>query len=161
MSTVRTDSRALSTTNLQTHERSRLQTLRLSLEINGNGRDTGGRCSEDLISAVSSLKRHGFTKDDIGVYLMYSLPGQDFDEVRAGVEFLKALDVKINLTEFSPVPGTKCWTDLLSSGAIKEDIDPLLTNNSVFTSLFSGYDPEELERLKLHVKEHNAGQGEI
>jgi hypothetical protein len=74
-----------------------------------------------------------------------------------GVEFLKALDVKINLTEFSPVPGTKCWTDLVSRGTIREDLDPLLTNNSVFTSLFSGYDPGELEKLRLQVKEYNSG----
>ena len=36
---------------------------------------------------------------------MYGLPGQEFDEIREGVEFLKSLDVKINLTEFSPGPG--------------------------------------------------------
>ncbi|RPI36951.1 MAG: radical SAM protein [Nitrospiraceae bacterium] len=140
------------------------RTLRLSLEtINAERqKETGGKvCSEDLISAVSSLKRHGFTKEDIGVYLMYGLPGQEFYEVREGVEFLKALDVKINLTEFSPVPGTKCWADLVSGGTIREDLDPLLTNNTVFTSLFSGYDPEELDKIKLHVKEYNLGQGKF
>ena len=90
---------------------------------------------------------------------MYGLPGQEFDEIREGVEFLKSLGVKINLTEFAPVPGTQCWDDLISSGTISQDIDPLLTNNSVFSRLFSGYDPEETEKLKLSVKEYNTGQG--
>lgn len=137
------------------------RTLRLSLEtVNAKRqKETGGKVSsDDLISAVSTLKRHGFTRDDIGVYLMYGLPGQGFDEIKEGVEFLKALDVKINLTEFSPVPGTKCWTDLIGRGIISEDIDPLLTNNSVFFSIFSGYDPEELKRLKLQVKEYNSDE---
>jgi len=135
------------------------RTLRLSLETVNSERqkETGGKVSsEDLIRTVSTLKRHGFTKDDIGVYLMYGLPGQGLDEIREGVEFLKSLEVKINLTEFSPVPGTKCWTDLVNSGTIREDIDPLLTNNSVFSSVYSGYEPEELKRLKLHVKEYNS-----
>jgi radical SAM superfamily enzyme YgiQ (UPF0313 family) len=124
------------------------RTLRLSLEtVNAERqKETGGKVSsEDLIRAVSALKRHGFTKDEIGVYLMFGLPGQEFDEIREGVDFLKALDVRINLTEFSPVPGTKCWTDLVNGGIIREDIDPLLTNNSVFSSIYSGYDPEELK----------------
>ena len=137
-------------------------TLRLSLETvnKKRQRDTGGKVSsEDMERSVRSLKKYGFKKDDIGVYLMYGLPGQEFDEIREGVEFLKLLGVRINLTEFAPVPGTKCWDDLISTGTIRPDIDPLLTNNSVFARLYSGYDPEETEKLKLSVKEYNTGQG--
>jgi hypothetical protein len=66
------------------------------------------------------------------------------------------LDVRINLTEYAPVPGTPCWEELLRKGTIIEDMDPLLTNNSVFSYLFSGYDAEELEQLRLGVKEYNS-----
>jgi len=138
------------------------RTLRLSLEtVNAKRqKETGGKVSsEDLERSVRSLKKYGFTKDDIGVYLMYGLPGQDFGEVREGTAFLKSLGVRINLTEFAPVPGTQCWDDLISSGTISRDIDPLLTNNSVFSRLYSGYDPEETEKLKLSVKGYNTGQG--
>lgn len=38
--------------------------------------------SKNLVSAVKTLKKYGFAKNDIGVYLMYGLPGQDLDEVR-------------------------------------------------------------------------------
>ncbi len=134
------------------------KTLRLSLEtIDSNRqRQTGGKVtSDDLFQAVKNLKRHGFKKKDIGVYLMYGLPGQGLDEVKEGVKFLKSMDVRINLTEFSPIPGTECWDELVAGGVISDDIDPLLTNNTVFSYLFSGYDPEELERLKLEVKNYN------
>ncbi len=135
------------------------RTLRLSLETVNTERQraTGGKVSTaEFVRSINALKKYGFTKDDIGVYLMYGLPGQEFDEIMEGVKFLKALDVKINLTEFSPVPGTKCWEELISTGTITDDIDPLLTNNSVFASLFSGYDPDRLDQLKLHVKEYNS-----
>ena len=135
------------------------RTLRLSLETVNTERQrvTGGKVStEEFVRSINALKKCGFAKDDIGVYLMYGLPGQEFNEIREGVEFLKSFDVKINLTEFAPVPGTKCWEELISTGTITDDIDPLLTNNSVFASLFSGYDPDRLARLKLHVKEYNS-----
>lgn len=135
------------------------RTLRLSLETVNTERQraTGGKVSTaEFVRSINELKKYGFTKDDIGVYLMYGLPGQEFNEIREGVEFLKSLDVKINLTEFSPVPGTKCWEELISTGTITDDIDPLLTNNSVFSSLFSGYDPDRLARLKLHVNKYNS-----
>jgi uncharacterized radical SAM superfamily protein len=135
------------------------RTLRLSLETINTERQrvTGGKVSTaEFVRSINALKKYGFTKDDIGVYLMYGLPGQELYEIREGVEFLKSLEVKINLTEFSPVPGTKCWEELINMGTITEDIDPLLTNNSVFTRLFSGYDLKRLDQLKLHVNKYNS-----
>ena len=57
--------------------------------------------------------------------------------------------------EFSPIPGTECWNDLEVNGAVNKDMDPLLTNNTVFSYLFSGYDPHEVDELKLAVKNYN------
>jgi hypothetical protein len=64
--------------------------------------------------------------------------------------------VRIHLAEFSPIRGTDSWADLVQKGVISDDLDPLLTNNSVFSCLFSDYDPDEVARLKLKVKEYNA-----
>ena len=134
------------------------RTIRLGFEtVDGERqKETGGKVTcEDLAGAVGLLKKYGFTKKEIGVYLMYGLPGQTFDEVKEGVSFLKDLGVGINLAEFSPIPGTECWRDLKEKGIVQEGMDPLLTNNTVFSCLFSGYDPHEVDRLKLAVKGHN------
>ncbi len=134
-------------------------TLRLSLETINRERQaqTGGKVSTDIFKwAAQNLKRHGFTKEQVGVYLMYGLPGQGLGEVKEGVEFIKSLGLRINLTEFSPLPATSCWKELTGSGIMSGDIDPLLTNNSVFSLLFSGYDVAALEQLKLNVKEYNS-----
>lgn len=140
-------------------KRSGFKTLRLGLETVDKARQTGtgGKVTTDILKlAVKNLKKHDFTKEQVGVYLMYGLPGQGLEEVKEGIEFLKALDLKINLTEFSPVPGTICWHELKKMGIVTDNIDPLLTNNSVFTDLYSGYDPDALEKLKLDVKQYNS-----
>lgn len=133
-------------------------TVRLGLETIDRERQikTGGKVKTDsLVSAVKSLKKYGFTKDQIGVYLMYGLPGQELKEAREGVEFLKSIGVRIHLTEFSPIPGTACWEELKNKAVINDNIDPLLTNNTVFTYMYSSYNWKALENLKLNVKQHN------
>lgn len=134
------------------------KTLRLSLETVSPERQkaTGGKvCTEEFESSIKALKRAGFTKNELGVYLMFGLPGQPLEEVIEGVRFLKTLDVKIHLTEYSPIPQTPLWHEMVSSGMISYDMDPLLMNNSVFYYLFSNYDIKKLEELKLEVKRYN------
>ncbi len=133
-------------------------TLRLSLETSlpHRQRETGGKVSNDeLLRAIAFLKEAGFTKQNIGVYLMYGLPGQPLDEVREGVRFLMDQAVRVHLAEFSPIPGTPCWDELIRKGTIPPDIDPLLTNNSVYSRLFAGYDPDGIQKLKDEVTEYN------
>jgi radical SAM superfamily enzyme YgiQ (UPF0313 family) len=145
----------------QLMHRSGFRTLRLSLETVDEGRQglSSGKVDiERFRKAVEALKKAGFTKDQIGTYLMYGLPGQPIEEVRDGIEFLMALGVRINLTEFSPIPGTACWDMLVKAGTIHRDIDPLLTNNSVFSVLFGGYDIREIERIKILVNNYNSSR---
>jgi len=133
-------------------------TIRLSLEtIEGERQQaTGGKVTnDDFERSVRSLQRAGFTKAQMGAYLLYGLPGQSLTEVEMGIAFLKKLDVRIYLAEFSPIRGTGCWDDLVKDEIIPRDLDPLLTNNTVFSYLYAGYDPVEVNRIKIDVKEYN------
>jgi len=135
-------------------------TVRVSLETLDplRQRTTGDKVSTDEVRrTLRYLRRSGFTKEETGVYLLFGLPGQELEEVKEGAEFLMDLDVRIHLAEFSPIKGTASWADLVRKGVISDDLDPLLTNNSVFSSLYSDYDPDEVARLKLRVKEYNVG----
>ncbi|HEX8949176.1 MAG TPA: B12-binding domain-containing radical SAM protein [Dissulfurispiraceae bacterium] len=139
-------------------KRSGFRTIRLSLETVDGSRQkaTGGKIDNGAFeTAVAHLKQQGFTKRELGAYLMYGLPGQGLAEVREGVDFLKSLGVRIHLAEFSPIKGTELWDEMVRGGAIEDGIDPLLTNNTVFSQLFSGYDPGEVKELKLDVKMYN------
>jgi len=133
-------------------------TLRLALETIDPARQvaTGGKISRpEFELAIKNLRQAGFTKSEIGVYLMYGLPGQDWEEVRAGAAYLMDLNVRINLTEYSPLPGTPLWNDLVRQGVIPADLDPLLTNNSAFSLRFAGYDPAAVSTLKREATEFN------
>lgn len=134
------------------------KTIRLSLEtINPvRQKDMGNKVDNaDFVKAVRILQKENFTKKEIGVYLMYGLPEQTLEEVKEGINFLKKLNVRINLAEFSPIPGTDCWNYLVKKGIINKDVDPLLTNNSIYSLLFSGYGAEEIFKLKSDVKNYN------
>lgn len=59
-------------------QRTNFKTVRLSLETTDRERQesTGAKVTNrDLEKAVALLRRYGFTKNEIGVYLMYGLPG--------------------------------------------------------------------------------------
>ncbi len=130
------------------------KTIRIGLETIDSTRqiETGGKTStEEFIGAIDRLKRAGFKGHEIGVYLMYGLPRQELREIKEGIEFVKGLGVLVKLTEFSPIRGTKAWEGLVRMGVITEGLDPLLTNNTVFTELFSPIDLQELRGLKLDL----------
>ncbi|MCK5242778.1 radical SAM protein [bacterium] len=134
------------------------KTIRLSLETVNAQRQakTGGKITnKEFAAAVVNLKKTGFTKQEIGVYLMYGLPGQPIDEIWEGIHFLETLNVRIQLTEFSPLPGTPVWQELVEKNIITPDIDPLLTNNTVFSILFNEYPKTEIKKLKDRVARHN------
>jgi hypothetical protein len=78
--------------------------------------------------------------------------------VKDGIRFLKDLNVTIHLAEFSPIKGTAAWEYLVNKGIIPDNLDPLLTNNTVFSDRYSQYDRSEVEKMKFAVKEYNALQ---
>ncbi len=139
-------------------KKANFKTIRLGLETVDPDiqRNTGGKITNyDLKMAIHYLKKAGFTKDEIGVYLMYGIPAHGIDKIKEGIEFLKSLNVQIKLTEFSPIKGTKMWDELINRGVIKDEIDPLLTNNTVFSYLYAIHPWGEIEKIKLDVKEYN------
>ena len=144
-------------------KKANFKTIRIGLETVDKVRQkqSGGKVNiSEILNAVGSLKKHGFTKSEIGVYLIYGLYGQELSEVTDSVKFLMSLDVSINLTEFSPIPHTDSFNELVAKEIIRSDIDPLLTNNTVFSYLYGGYDNIEVEKLKLKVKRYNRGNSE-
>jgi hypothetical protein len=64
--------------------------------------------------------------------------------------------VRIHLTEFFPIRDTKSCNRLVQRSLIHDGLDPLLTNNKVFSYLYSGYDNYEIKEIKLEVKVFNA-----
>jgi len=112
--------------------------VRLGLETTDPERQkiTGRKIDNPTIKKVIKfLKKAGFLKDKIALYLLMGLPGQNFKEIEESIISAHNLGVKVYLEEYSPVPGT---LDYQRSG-LPKDLDPLWHNNSVFP-LFKGLD---------------------
>ena len=127
------------------------ETIRISLETTSPERQasTGGKVtSRAVVEAVENLVSAGIEREKIGIYLLCGLPGQEVEEVEESIKFVTSLRVKPYLAEYSPIPGTKEWEMLISSGVIHRDIDPLLTNNTVFFRIYSSIGEENWKRFQ-------------
>lgn len=87
---------------------------------------------EETIRAVNVLVQAGFSRDQIGAYLIMGLPDQTLEEVVESIAFVFGLGIRISLASFSPIPFTPSWNQAVQLGFLSPDVDPLLTNNSVF-----------------------------
>lgn len=115
--------------------RSNFKTIRLSFETSNETRreDMDSKVSnEDMINAIKNLLEAGYKAKDLEVYVLMGLPDQSIEEIIASIIFLHNLGVQIRLASFSPIPGTKEFEKAVEHGYIKKDIDPLLTNKTIF-----------------------------
>ena len=115
--------------------RANFKTIRLSFETSNEERrvDMNSKVSnDDMVQAVENLENAGYARSKIEAYTLMGLPGQELTEIIATMIFLNNLGVQIKLASFSPIPGTLDFERAVESGSIKEDIDPLLTNKTIF-----------------------------
>ncbi len=110
-------------------------TIRLSFETANEERrkDMNSKVSNiDLISAVENLEKAGFQKNKIAAYVMMGLPGQEINEVLESILFINNLGIQVKIASYSPIHGTKDFERAVESETISTDIDPLLTNKSIY-----------------------------
>jgi radical SAM superfamily enzyme YgiQ (UPF0313 family) len=108
--------------------------------------------NKDLMNAVNHLTAAGFKASEIASYILMGLPGQQIEEVLASMMFVHHLGVQIKLASFSPIHGTAEFHKAVKEGYIEENIDPLLTNKSIFP-LYQGETDDELFR-KIRTFSH-------
>jgi radical SAM superfamily enzyme YgiQ (UPF0313 family) len=82
--------------------------------------------------AVAHLKQAGFTKDHMGAYLLFGLPGQDLRDLEASVKIVRACGVQPVLAQYSPIPHTALWRDAVAASRYDLASDPIFHNNSIF-----------------------------
>lgn len=127
------------------------KTINLGLETANENlmKKTGGKTTrEEFIQAVYYLKNAGYTKEEIGVYLLAGLPGQSAEEVEESITFVKDCGAQPHLTEYSPIPGTILWEDAIKASRFDLVSEPLYHNNSIFPCEWEGFTRDDLERLK-------------
>ncbi len=111
------------------------KTIRLSYETSNASRwsDMYSKVSnEAMVQAVENLKQAGYRAKDIEAYVIMGLPGQTLEEVVASIIFVNNLGAIVRLASFSPIHGTVEFERAVRRGIIPADIDPLLTNKTIF-----------------------------
>jgi radical SAM superfamily enzyme YgiQ (UPF0313 family) len=131
------------------------KTLRLGLETSDSGRQhqLGAKVEPGAFSrAMSNLTKAGFSADEIGVYLLCGLPGQNPSEVAESISIVKDHGARPYLAEYSPLPGTSLWPQALRYSPFPLGDEPLYHNNSLLPCQSSGFGLDDLQWLKQLCK---------
>lgn len=123
------------------------KTLRLSFESTGAeilAKSSNKTTVKQMIKAVENLETAGYRRKDIGVYLLFGYPGQKIGDIEESFRFAADLGVTINLSYFSPVPGTVDFAALQKTGILSTPIDLYETNKIYFVYNKSGFTREQI-----------------
>ena len=114
-------------------------------------RNTGSKVfKDDIISAVNNLVSAGAETSNIFAYIIAGHPDHNIQKVQESMEFAHNLGIKIMISEYSPVPGTKDGAKCQSIANLDE---PLMHNKTAFTIHSLG--ETEIQQLKLLCKKLN------
>jgi len=132
--------------------KSNFKTIRLSFETSNATRqkDMSDKISnESMIRAVESLIKAGYQSGNLEAYVIMGLPNQSLEEIISSILFINKLGMQIRLASYSPIPGTKDFDRAVDAGFINADIDPLLTNKSIFPLHHNKDDYEIFRKIRI------------
>ncbi len=137
-------------------KRAKVQTIKVGLETLDIGlqTQTGSKVTTaEFLRSIEILKSVGFTKTEVSAYLMINLPGQALEDVAEAVRLCARLGIGVNLNEYTPIPGTREYEQLIRSGKLPENPDPVLLNNSILPYWWrQGLSVGEIDRFKKRLR---------
>ncbi|WP_419785896.1 B12-binding domain-containing radical SAM protein [Pseudodesulfovibrio sp.] len=126
-----------------------LTTVRLGLETT----DFDHRRDVKLTRAeweagARNLVDAGFDLDDVGVYILFGLPGQDFSGVERAVQHVRSYGFRPHLAHYTPIPGSPLFAEAARASAYPIAAEPLFQNNSLWPCVPGGFSWSEARRWK-------------
>jgi hypothetical protein len=101
----------------------------------------------DFEAAVKNLNEAGYSKKDIGAYILMGLPGQSVESVTETVIFADKAGAMPYLAEYSPLPETPMWEVSVACARFDIKSDPIFHNNCIL-SCWSDEQMKKLPALK-------------
>lgn len=129
-----------------------LATIRLSLEttLEGNKNHFGKKSSRGaFLEALENLETAGYSRNEVGVYLLAGMPGQSAGEVADSIDWVNQTGARPYLAFYSPIPGTKLWDESLRLSPYPLEKDPLFHNSSILPCRSDDFNESHLPGLKL------------
>lgn len=103
---------------------------------------------EDFFQAVSFLNDAGFTKNQVGAYLLVGLPDQSIYTIENSIETVRKTGITPVLAYYSPIPHTALWNKAVKFSRYDLESDPLLTNNAIMPSQPEAFSWKTISYLK-------------
>jgi radical SAM superfamily enzyme YgiQ (UPF0313 family) len=131
-------------------------TIRIGLETTDPMKQhkSGGKVTNrEFIRAMENLYKAGFSREEIGVYILCGLPNQDASEVMDAVRFVKENGGRPRLSEYSPIPHTHQWEEAKRSSPYPLEEEPLFQNNTLLPCRSDGFSYEQYQEIKVSLKE--------
>jgi radical SAM superfamily enzyme YgiQ (UPF0313 family) len=131
--------------------RSGFKTLRLGLEtaLFEKRNELDEKVTADEFNlAAACLKNAGFTKNQIGAYLLAGLPGQSINSIENSINMVRKTDITPILAYYSPIPGTVLWKKAVDSSRYDLESDPVFSNNAIFPCQDQSFSWETISHLK-------------
>lgn len=114
--------------------RAGFKTLRLGLEtMEFDSRSDLDRkvTARQFTQAVGWLKSAGFTKGQIGAYLLVGLPGQSMASILSSIKMVNKAGLTPIPAYYTPIPGTALWPKAVEASRYDLVADPIFTNNAL------------------------------
>lgn len=119
-------------------------------------KSTGSKLgSKDLVQAVDNLKKAGADPKNIIAYALMGHPDSDIQQLEDSLKFANSLGIKVMLSDFSPIPGTK---DGDACNKLTKISEPLNHSKTAFPIRLLGND--KVNRIKDLCRALNGGLGE-
>ncbi|EGB15139.1 Radical SAM domain protein [Pseudodesulfovibrio mercurii] len=127
-----------------------LTTVRLGLETTDfDHRHDVKLTREQWEAGARNLVSAGFELDDIGVYILFGLPGQDLGNVERAVAHVRGYGFRPHLAHYTPIPGSPMFGAACAASPYPLAGEPLFQNNSIWPCVPGGFNWDEARRWKL------------
>lgn len=128
-----------------------VRTIRIGLETSDEAlqKKIGEKITNrEYALAVAHLREAGYTREEIGTYVMAGLPGQTPESVENTIRFIYDCGGAPHLSYFSPIPDTGIWNEVRRSTPFPIEKEPLFQNNTVFILGNRDFTQETISFLK-------------
>jgi radical SAM superfamily enzyme YgiQ (UPF0313 family) len=136
------------------------QTVRIGYETASDGfhARTGGKTTlNGFVSAVQNLRSAGFSREQIGAYVLVGRPLQTTDRIEQDVDTVLEAGAMPKLAEYSPIPGTGMWQDALAAARFPIDREPLFHNCTLLPCAAPGVDSRFLGSVRRRIRNQMNG----
>jgi radical SAM superfamily enzyme YgiQ (UPF0313 family) len=131
------------------------KTIRLGFETSNKETqiETGGKVdNQEFQQAIKYLRRAGYSREEIGVYIMAGLPGQRVGEVEESIAFVRETGARPMLVEYSPIPHTLLFEKAKQMSPFDLENEPLFHNNSILPCQWEGFTFADYRRIKEELR---------